>query len=74
MQKQQTESDEKMERIRKMEEDTQKIYNAITTKHEERIKEMESENNTVQRRIAYRPGPTDEQIQKKCTLSTAIDR
>ena len=34
---------------------------------------MESENNTVQRRIAYRPGPTDEQIQKKCTLSTAID-
>ena len=72
MQKQQTESDEKMERIRKMEEDTQKIHNAIT-KHKEHIEEMESENNTVQRRIAYGPGPTDEQIQKKCTLSNAID-
>ena len=70
---QQKESDEKMERIRKMEEDTQKIYNAITTKNGG-IKEMESENNTVQRRIAYGPGPTDEQIEKKCTLSTAIDR
>ena len=73
MQKQQKESDEKMERIRKMEEDTQKIYNAIKTKNGG-IKEMESENNTVQRRIAYRQGPRDEQIQKKCTLSTAIDR
>ena len=69
---QQKESDEKMVRIRNMEEDTQKKHNAIT-KHEERIKEMETENNTVQRRIAYGPGPTDEQIQKKCTLSTAID-
>ena len=37
MQKQQTESDEKMERIRKMEEDTQKIHNAIT-KHKEKWK------------------------------------
>ena len=69
---QQKESDEKIESIRNMEEETQKIYNAIT-KHKEHIEEMESENNTVQRRIAYGPGPTDEQIQKKCTLSNAID-
>ena len=69
---QQKESDEKIESIRNMEEETQKIYNAIT-KHKEHIEEMESENNAVHRRIAYGSGPTDEQIQKKCTLSNAID-
>ena len=56
-----------------MEEETKKIHNAIK-KHEEHTTEMESEIDTVEQRIAYGPGPTDEQVQKKCDLSSAIDQ
>lgn len=68
----QKESDDKMEAIRKMEEDTATITNSIPMKEEE-IRKIEGENDDIKRKIAAGSGWTETQTQERARLTQAID-
>jgi len=69
----QKESDEKMEQIRKMEEDVYRIYNNSIPMQKERIKRLEYEKGGIESRIAEGDGWTDEQNSENSSLTDTID-
>lgn len=69
----QRESDERMERIRKMEEDAIRIQDSVPT-YEERCKSIECEKEELTRKINAGPGWTEGQNRERSSLVESIDR
>lgn len=69
---QQQESDEKMEHIRMISEEAERIENSVPVQ-EEYIKQLERENGETKGRIAEGPGWTKDQQQERSVLADAID-
>ena len=71
--KKQKESDEKIENIRKMEEDAKRMRDSVPKKNE-RIIQIEAENSALKNTITEESGWTEAERKEKSSLEDAIDR